>query len=139
MPNGLLTNGFTANSAKRLVLGPGAVYLNYGDGTERLLGATRGGTEFDPGITYRKIAVDLPRENVKGLSLVDDVKPMIKAKLLEMSAANLLVLIPGLRSAVGSGITAGFNVLTLTEVADTDYISNVAVVGETIVTSTVNV
>lgn len=43
-------NGLNALTAQRLLIGPGAVYLNYGIGGQELLGATRGGTEYDPGI-----------------------------------------------------------------------------------------
>jgi hypothetical protein len=123
-------NGFSGNSAGRMVIGPGAVYLGYDTAQSRLFGATRGGSSFDPGVSYRDINADLPRSMMKGLRLIDDVKPMIKTNSLEVSKANLLAMFPGLRSAAGIAPLASFDILTLDKIISSDYISSVALVGE---------
>src|SRR5690625_6177012 len=96
-------SGFRADSYKKIVVGPGAVMLNYGLPGERLLGATRGGNTFNPGVTYRDIEADKAYGMVKGLRLIDDIQPQIVSNLLELGADNLKIAIPGLRTYAGSG------------------------------------
>jgi len=40
-------SGISSDTPDRIIIDAGAVYLNYGLGTQRLLGATRGGNEFN--------------------------------------------------------------------------------------------
>lgn len=104
MPSPL--SGFRADSYKNIIVGPGAVVLNYGTVNERLLGATRGGNQFNPGITYRDIEADKAYGMVRGLRLIDDIQPQIVSNLLELSPENLKVAIPGLRTVAGTAGSA---------------------------------
>jgi hypothetical protein len=126
MSLGLGENALSSNTPNRILIDAGVIYINYGIAGERKLGATQGGAMFDMGIKYRDIAVDGARGIVKGLRTLEACIPMISAKLLEISNANLLLAVPGLRSgAVGVN-----NVTTLLSALDSsDYITNVALVG----------
>lgn len=88
--------GFNADTFKRLVVGPGAVYLDYDLVTERLLGATRGGNVFEPGVTLRDVEVDGVKGKIKGGRIIDRVEPVLRCNLIEFSVENLLASIPGL-------------------------------------------
>lgn len=94
--------GFNADTFKRLIVGPGAVYLNYGLGNERLLGATRGGNTFEPGVTIRDVEVDGVKGKIRGGRIIDRVEPVLVCNMLEFSVDNLLAAIPGL---VGEDVT----------------------------------
>ena len=48
--------GITENTYKKLIVDSGAVYLNYGEAGETLLGATRGGNTFTIETEYRDIS-----------------------------------------------------------------------------------
>ena len=125
--------GFTANTDKALLLGPGVVFINYGETTgERMLGATRGGNEFDAGLTYRNIDVDAPAANIKGLRRFEGANPTITTNLLELTKENLLAAIPGSISTagtIGPPVLTEWDILTVGEIAATAYLKNVAFVG----------
>lgn len=95
--------GITGSSGERFVIGAGAVYLNYGEPDERLLGATRGGNVFEPGITIRTIEVDGAPGPAKGLKRFEFAEPRIRANMMEFSLDNMLSAIPGLDSELVAG------------------------------------
>lgn len=99
--------GFNADTFKRLIVGPGAVYLDYGLATERLLGATRGGNTFEPGVTLRDVEVDGVKGRIKGGRIIDRVEPVLRCNLIEFSVDNLLAAIPGLKSTPVVGTAQG--------------------------------
>lgn len=101
-------DGFTANTADALLLGPGALYKDLFLPTQRKLGATRGGSTFNPGVTTRNIEVDSLYEMQKGLTLVENIKPMIQTNLLELTYQNLLLTIPGAKEGVLPGDSFDF-------------------------------
>ena len=87
--------GISSNTPDRIIIDAGAVYLNYGLGSERLLGATRGGNEFNLNRTSRNIEIDGLKGAVKGLKRIVEVNPQITANLLELSVENLIAAIGG--------------------------------------------
>jgi len=112
-------SGVTSDTPGRIVIDAGAVYLDYGLTTQRLLGATRGGNEFTPGRVSRMMEVDGPKGGVKGLKRIIEVNPQITANLIELSVANLIAAIAGANQSdlgyivsewveVGDGSTIGF-------------------------------
>jgi len=101
------TTGFNAETWKRLVVGPGAVYLDYGLASERLLGATRGGNTFEPGVTIRQVEVDGVKGKVRGGQIIDRVEPVLRCNMLEFSVANLRAAIPGLTETLVAGTARG--------------------------------
>src|SRR5690554_6860688 len=91
-------HGITTETVKRLFLDAGAVYLNYGETEERLLGATNDGNTFTIEQDVREIEVDGARGPVKGLRRIVEVRAQIVANLLELTAENLKTALAGSRS-----------------------------------------
>lgn len=120
-------HGITTETVKRLFVDAGAVYLNYGEDNERLLGATRGGNTFAIEQEVREIEVDGARGPVKGLRRVTSVRAQIVANLLEMTTENLKAALAG--ATVEENGTHDIITRKLT-IKDSDYLKNVALVGE---------
>lgn len=88
-------SGITAKTPERIFIDAGAVYLNYGVSGQRLLGATRGGNEFNPNRVIKNIEADGIKGSVKGMKRVTEVNPQITANLLELTVDNLIAAIAG--------------------------------------------
>lgn len=91
--------GISADTPDRIIIDAGAVYLNYGLGSQRLLGATRGGNEFNLNRTSKNIEIDGLKGAVKGLKRIIEVNPQITANLLELSVDNLIAAIGGAKQS----------------------------------------
>jgi len=87
--------GISSSTPDRIIIDAGAVYLNYGLGNQRLLGATRGGNEFNLNRVTKNIEADGLKGAVKGMKRVTEVNPQITANLLELSVENLIAAIAG--------------------------------------------
>jgi len=87
--------GISSSTPDRIVIDAGAVYLNYGLANQRLLGATRGGNEFNLNRVTKNIEADGLKGAVKGMKRVTEVNPQITANLLELSVDNLIAAIAG--------------------------------------------
>jgi len=87
--------GISSSTPDRIIIDAGAVYLNYGLATQRLLGATRGGNEFNLNRVTKNIEADGLKGAVKGMKRVTEVNPQITANLLELSIENLIAAIAG--------------------------------------------
>lgn len=120
-------HGITTETVKRLFVDAGAVYLNYDETDERLLGATRGGNTFTIEQEVREIEIDGARGPVKGLRRVVSVRAQIVANLLEMTTENLKAALAG--ATVEENGTHDIITRKLT-IKDSDYLKNVALVGE---------
>jgi len=94
-----IKSGLSADTPDRIFVDAGAVYLNYGLPSERLLGATRGGNEFNLNKEIRDIEVDGVRGSVKGLRRRTVCRPQITCNLIELSLDNLIKAIAGANSA----------------------------------------
>lgn len=90
-----IKTGITSSTPDRIIIDAGAVYLNYGLAGERLLGATRGGNEFNLNRVTKNIEADGLKGAVKGMKRVTEVNPQITANLLELSVENLIAAIAG--------------------------------------------
>ena len=119
-----MATGVTCNTETRLIKGPGVVYANYSAdyGTGTLLGATRGGNDFNPGITLRDVEVDGVLGKVKGLVRKERVEPTLTVRLLEVTSDNLVMALAGAVSD-GSSITGA-------PISDESYIDNITLVAE---------
>jgi hypothetical protein len=104
--------GLNANTPDRIMVDAGAIYLNYGLTTERLLGATRGGNEFNLNRTVRDVEVDGVMGSTKGLRRVVEVRPQLTCNLIELSLDNLLKAIAGASSEEAKA----------TEIVDAEYL-----------------
>lgn len=93
--------GITADTTSRRLLGEGALYLNYGEIDERLLGAVTQG-EFNPGITLAQGEVAGAIGVLKGMDYIESCLPTLQATLLELTTENLIAALPGGGSTPGT-------------------------------------
>ena len=132
MPQG--RSGINADTPSRLVFDAGELFLNINltaleatgvaDAIEHAipLGATRGGSTFNPNRTLRNMEVDGALGPVRGMVRRESVEPTLSAILLEMSEDNLLEAFAGSVST-----TAGeFEKITGGPILDATYRDNVA-------------
>lgn len=128
------TTGITGKSLSSFVVDAGAVYVNYGETDERLLGATRGGNTFTIEVEMREMEIDGIRQAVKGTKRVISVVASLTCNLLELTAENLALSLTGssLTTFTAEGATAPtHDVIRRTrEIGTMDYIKNVAIVGK---------
>ena len=98
MGKGKTYSGFNSNTAEKLLLDAGAFFKNFNVKTDdfdsavsagKLIGATRGGGQFEAKPSVRQIQVDGVKGAAKGLQVIDawDVKMM--ANVLEIAPASL--------------------------------------------------
>ena len=118
-------SGISANTRNRLLYDAGVVYADYGLGTERLLGATRGGNVATIEQEIRKMAVDGQPGDVKGDKRRTSVTAKLAVNLVEISTANIQLALPG--SATETDETN--DTLTRTaQISDADYYTNVTLI-----------
>ena len=124
---GLMKTALTAYTMKRLLLDQGLVYVDYGLGTERLLGATRGGNKPEVTGDMRQMPFDGVPGDVKGDKRWVGRNVKLTVNLVEFSTENHEIMLPGFDAVTG----ATHDVLTCDRnVADGDYLSNVTLVLE---------
>ena len=125
-------HGITTETAKRLLVDAGAIYINYGETDERLLGATNDGNTFTIEQDIREVEVDGARGPVKGLRRIIEVRAQIVANLLEMTADNLQLALAGSTKAdyPDDGTKEYDSITRKTAIGEDAYIDNVALVGE---------
>lgn len=129
-------SGFTADTAKKLLLDAGVFVKNYVVGTDtfdtaledgRIIGATAGGGSFEIVPTTRKIEIDGVSGDVKGLTRIDDWKATISANVKEVSADSIVL---GLGAAKIEDGPTGFKKITLkNDIEDADYVDNITWLG----------
>ena len=121
-------HGVTTNTSSRLVLDAGALYLDYDEGGQALIGATRGGATFTVEQEIREIEIDGALGPIKNLRRITRAVPKLTCTLLEMTLAQFKRMIP----ASASTSSAPHDVITrITNVlAAGDYLTNVAIVAE---------
>jgi hypothetical protein len=119
--------GVTRQTARRLILDAGAIYLNWGLPDERLLGATEGGASFTLEQEIREPEIDGLPGPLAGTRRVTSVHPRITARLLEQTTRNILIEIAGAESEVENG----YDVITREGwvIPESAHIANVAIIG----------
>lgn len=125
-------HGITANTYKKFVIDSGAVYLDYGEAGETLLGATRGGNVFNVETEYRDMEVDGAKGPVKGGRRITNVSVSLTANFVELTATIMNKILtgssvadyPDTPSKTHDQITRSLSI------ALSDYATNVALVGE---------
>lgn len=125
-------HGITTETYKRFILDAGAVYLNYGEVGEQLLGATRGGSTFTIETDYREMPVDGAKGPVKGGRRIVAVNATLTANFIEMSSEIMARVLPGSVTAdyPDPGGKTHDEITRELEIALTDYATNVAIVAE---------
>jgi hypothetical protein len=111
------------------ILDAGAVYINYGQKNQMLLGATEGGNLFGVDQDYRYMSFDNVNSNqLIGAHRLTNCVPKIIANFIEINYRLLNIIMPG------SNITFNSDLVTikraLRKLINNDYIKNVAIVAE---------
>lgn len=125
-------HGITTNTYKKFIIDSGAVYKNYGLGGETLLGATRGGSTFRIEQEIRTMEVDGAKGDVKGDKRIIKVRPVLEVNFIEISTDLIKLALPGADSAdypATQGKTHD-RIYRALDLATSDYIDNIAIVGE---------
>ena len=140
MKNCTVINGLNSKTPENLLLGPGAVYKGFIVGTdtveiasEKLLGATKGGSNFKAVPSIRQPEIDGLRGAVKGMDIVDGWEVSLTTKLAEVTASNLQLAIgPATKTdgVAGPPSTIDWEIIKGTScVLDTDYADNITWIG----------
>lgn len=123
-------HGITSNTYKRFIIDSGAVYKNYDESGEALLGATRGGNTFTMEQEIRDMPVDGAKGRVKGHNRITRVNAIIVANFLEVSADILNLAFPGSSVADFGSPKTHDQVTRSLAIALSDYVTNIAIIGE---------
>jgi hypothetical protein len=128
------TTGITSTSLSNFVVDAGAVYVNYGEADERLLGATRGGNTFTIEVEQREMEIDGVRQAVRGTKRIISVVATMTVNLLELTAENLALALTGSEITTFTqepAITPTHDVIRrVREIGSMDYLTNIAIVGK---------
>lgn len=127
MPNATATHGVTTSTVDRFFIDAGAVYLNYGLGDERPLGATRGGSTFAIEQEVKEMEIDGLPGPLKGARRFTSRLARLETNLLELGVENLMLALPG---SAQSALTNHTKIIRARNLLTSDYITNVALVGE---------
>lgn len=131
-------SGISANTPDRLVLDAGELYFNISiadleatalatalaSGTA--VGATRGGSTFNPGRSLRDIPADGKLGPTKNLIRRQNVAPVLTVNMLELTPENLIKAIAGASGADTGATTDDYQKITGGPIEAADYITNVA-------------
>lgn len=100
----VVKHGISTDTADRLVIDAGAVYIGLKDATNTgtLLGATKGGNTFEVNRTFRDVRPDGAKGPVKGFRRLDEVSVTLKCNMLELTAENLRRALAGATYASGT-------------------------------------
>ena len=130
--------GFTANTAKKLLLDAGAFVKNFEPGTDtwdsvkatKVIGATQGGGSFSAVPTVRRIEIDGVKGAAKGLEALDEWAVTITANVKEISAESIALALASSKAAPTEAAPEGYTKITANnEIALTDYLDNIAWIG----------
>jgi len=123
-------HGITSSTYSNLIIDSGALYKNYGEAGELLIGATRGGNSFNIEQEIRTMDVDGAHGGVVGDKRIVHVAPKIVANVIEFSAAFLQMALPG-SSTADYGTPKTHDAITRAlQIATTDYFTNITIRGE---------
>lgn len=130
-------SGYTSKTAENLVLDAGAFFKNFIVSTDtydsavtagKLLGATRGGGNFNAIPAIRQIEVDGVKGKAKGLTVIDSWDVNMTANMLEVTVESLKL---SLASASTDTVSVpGYTKIKANNyISLTDYIENITWVG----------
>jgi hypothetical protein len=122
--------GITPQTYESLIMDAGVVIVNYGEPSQRVLGATNGGVTFSwRELEWRSPEIDGLKGPLAGASRITRAVPQIVANLVEWNLENLMLAMPGFTEV--NDPPAGFTRLERSTrvVSIDDYPVNVAVVG----------
>ena len=100
----MVTN-LTKQQIESIQIDESVIFLNYGEGDERVLAPTRGGGEFAATVTVRDIEFDGRHGKTAGTQVIEEQGASIKVTTLCMSQENLALAIPGCTISTDGGKT----------------------------------
>lgn len=128
-----MATGITTNTVKRMIIDAGAVFADYGEPGERVLGATREGATFVIEQDVREIPIDGVRGPLKGARRVIEEHARITVNLLEMTAENFSLALLGSTVTQETVDTTDYDIVRRPAggdfPAESAYLTNVALVG----------
>lgn len=126
-------HAITSNTPNRIEVDAGAVYLDWGETGEVLLGACRGGGRFEVNETLRQAEVDgVGFGSIKGLKRSINLIVTLKVTLVEWSLAQLTRMCRGTSTSDGT-----YRIITpSTGLATGDFLENVSLVASVMNTAT---
>ncbi len=110
--------GVNSLTYERIVMGPGAVYIN-----DVLLGATKGGNVMEINRVFRDIRPDGALGKVKGFRYLESVECTLTVKLVEITESAIIYALAGSSTASPHIVTGG-------EIVAGTYITKVSIVAE---------
>lgn len=129
-------SGLTSSTTQRLVLDSGAFFKNFQVGTddfenakEKLLGATKGGGSFSAIPTFRSIAVDGSRGEVKGTKILESWEIKMGASIVEVTVDSLQTALAVAEKTTDSNVNTHEVVKGKMCIETADYIDNITWVG----------
>lgn len=84
----MITN-LTQGQIDKIQIDAGVVYVNYGETDEKMLGPTRGGSEFTVTPTVRDIEFDGRRGKEKGMQVIEELNATLKVTTLNADQETL--------------------------------------------------
>lgn len=116
----------TKEQIENIVLDAGAVYLNYGEASERLLAPTRGGSSFTVEQEVRIIERDGALGKEKGMRRVINEDAMLTVRVMDLSPENIKLSLAGAKLD-GTEVTNTEDGV----ISEDEYIENITWVGTT--------
>lgn len=110
------------------LLGPGAIYTNYGLTNEHKLGLTKGGNSFTDNAEFREREADSDIAPIKGAIDLVKMVPQLTIKALRIDAQAFLKYYAGMQADT---VTGGVQKLYRTVDLSNSYNDNIAFVGQT--------
>lgn len=129
----LKNHALTANLPESIIFDAGVLYKNFVSPAEpgEILGATRGGSEFNLNAEIREVEVDGAPGRVKGFTRIVRVDPAITINLLSLTKENLKMSIPGATEEPGGEGFEDYDVISGGQIKDEHYFDNLALVAKT--------
>lgn len=129
--------GFTPDTVENLILDTGVFFRNYNVATDtfdsaviagKLLGATKGGGEFNAKPQIRALDIDGLNANTKGAKIIDDYEVNITANVMEVTEDIIKLALAA--SEVDNSSNEDYTIIKgKMEIKLEDYIENITWVG----------
>lgn len=119
-----MPRNITTAQKESIMLDSAVLFADYGLATQREIGITKGGVEFNVSENVRDIEYDGRRGKTKGMQVVDEINAYLKCSTLELSNDNILATL-GAASETGTIISNTACGL----IASTRYLNNVTAFG----------
>lgn len=122
-------HGITEKTVENILIDAGAVYINFNEENERILGATREGNSFTIEQELRHLELDGARGPIRGGTRIINTTVTLTANLYELTVENIQAALAGSEASPYDNGTTHTSIKRTRQILDSDYIKNVALVG----------